>query len=141
MNYSCPKKNFIDPPTLPSQFPTPVPCCCSWGGLLIPIYPRLNVYNLIVRHHIINSPPKSTKLLQISVQRWEFIKETKKVRKQENKNSTKKVIKKKRKFFLFFLVAFLVEFLFSCFLDRFLGRFLFSYFLVFFHKFPPQHYS
>ena len=29
--------------------------------------------------------------------RWEFIKEYKKVRKQENKASTKKVIKKKRK--------------------------------------------
>ena len=55
--------------------------------------------------------------------RWEFIKENKKVIKQENKNSTKKVINKKRKFFflfscssscfLVFLIAFLVEFLFS----------------------------
>ena len=31
------------------------------------------------------------------VQRWEFIKENKKVRKQENRLSTKKVIKKKKK--------------------------------------------
>ena len=47
-------------------------------------------------------------------QRWEFIKENKKVRKQENKNSAKEVMKKKKKvFFLFFLFAFLVEFLFS----------------------------
>ena len=56
--------------------------------------------------------------------RWEFIKENKKVRKQENKNSTKKVIKKKfflfswssscfLSFFLVFLIAFLAEFLFS----------------------------
>ena len=35
------------------------------------------------------------------IQRWEFIKENKKVRKQE-KNSTNRVIKKKRKFFFFF---------------------------------------
>ena len=64
------------------------------------------------------------------VQRWEFIKENKKVRKKEKKkekNSAKKVIKKKRKCFLFF--------------GRFPGRvhvFLFSYFLLFFYKFPPQ---
>ena len=61
-------------------------------------------------------------------QRWEFIKENKKVRKQENKWSRKK------------------EFFF---LGRFFGRvlvFLFSWalswssscFLVFFYKFPPQ---
>ena len=50
------------------------------------------------------------------IQRWEFIKENKKVRKQEkkkvNKNSSRVLV-----FFLFllvFLVAFLVEFLFSC---------------------------
>ena len=63
--------------------------------------------------------------------RWEFIKENKKVRKQENKNSTKKAIKKKkstkkatkkkRKNFLIFLITFLVESVFSCFLT-----FLFS---------------
>ena len=46
--------------------------------------------------------------------RWEFIKEIKKVRKQENKNSTKKAS--------------------FCFLN-----FLFSYFPVFFYKFPPQY--
>ena len=54
--------------------------------------------------------------------RWEFIKENKKVGKQENKNSTKKFIEKKKKvFFLFFLVAFLVESVFS-----FIIFFLFS---------------
>ena len=60
--------------------------------------------------------------------RWEFIKENKKVRKQENKYSTKKAIKKKRKQELdqekkektFFL-------------DPFLSRVL-----VFIYKFPPQ---
>ena len=57
----------------------------------------------------------------LPVQRWEFIKENKKVRKRERV---------------------LFSFLFSFFLDRFLGRvlfffFLFSYFLVFFYKFPP----
>ena len=61
-------------------------------------------------------------------QRWEFIKENKKVRKQENKNSTKKVIKKKIKFFLFFLVEFLFSWSLSWsssyFLDRVLGRVL-----------------
>ena len=69
--------------------------------------------------------------------RREFMKENKKLRKQENtlstKNkkrentlSTKKAIKKKK---------------LSLFLDNFLGRvlvFLFSYFLVFFYTFPPQ---
>ena len=77
--------------------------------------------------------------VQILNQRWEFIKEDKKVRKQENKNSTKKVIKKKRKFFLFSWSLSLSS---SCFLDRFLGRilvFLFSYFIVLFCKFPPQY--
>ena len=54
------------------------------------------------------------------VLRWEFIKENKKVRKQENKNSTKK----KRKLYFF--------------LDRFLGRVVVFFFLVFFYKFPPQ---
>ena len=88
-------------------------------------------------------------------QRWEFIKENKKVR-------------RKKESFSFFLVAFLVEsvfflfffswwlsffldrilgrervffLFFACFLDRFLGRvlvFLFSYFLAFFHKFSPH---
>ena len=57
--------------------------------------------------------------------RWEFIKENKNIRKQEDKNLTKKKNKKRRKFFLFFLV----EFLFSCFLDRVLVFF-------FAHKVP-----
>ena len=56
----------------------------------------LNVSNLLASFRY--------KEKEIDVQRWEFIKENKKVRKQENKNPTKKVI----------LVAFLVEFLFSC---------------------------
>ena len=72
-------------------------------------------------------------------QRWEFIKENKKVRtqeeKKENKNSTKKTIKKKRKF-SFFSDAFLVERVLS--LIAILVEFLFSYLLVFFYKFPPQ---
>ena len=78
--------------------------------------------------------------------KWEFIKEHRKVRKQENKISTKKVIKKKKKILsnflgrflcrgLVFLIAILVEFLFSCFPERFRGRV--SYFLVFFYKLPP----
>ena len=80
--------------------------------------------------------------ISLSDQRWEFIKENKKVRKQEldqesdqeNKNLTKKAIKKtrkqerkqeldqeKRKNVLFFLNTFLVKFFFlvlllSCFL-------------------------
>ena len=79
----------------------------------------------------------------ICVLRWEFLKENKKIRKQENKNSTKKAIKEKKenknltmkaikktrtrprkkgKAFLFFLSL-------SC--SSFLV-FLFSYFLVFF---------
>ena len=46
--------------------------------------------------------PQSRDRLQVAPpgapgQRWEFIKENKKVRKQENTLSTKKVIKKKRK--------------------------------------------
>jgi len=86
-------------------------------------------------------------------QRWGFIKENKKVRKQENKNSTKKVKKKKSKTFFLgrFLVRVLVFFQVFLFLDRFLGRvlvflflcfltFLFSYFLVFFYKFPALSY-
>ena len=36
-------------------------------------------------------------LVRLRILRWEFIKENKKVRKQENKNSTKKAIKKTRK--------------------------------------------
>ena len=55
--------------------------------------------------------------------RWEFIKENKKVRKQEKKGKQElgqESDQEKRKFFLFFLV-----------------EFLFSYFLVFFYKFPP----
>ena len=77
--------------------------------------------------------------VRFSPQRWEFIKENKKVRKQENKNSTmkatkktrenknstKKATKKKRKNFLFYLIIFLVEFLFYC-------------FLTLFYNFPPQ---
>ena len=70
--------------------------------------------------------------------RWEFIKENKKVRKQENKISTKKAIKKtitrprkrprkKEKTFFFFLITFLVEILFSCFLT-FLCSFINSHF-------------
>ena len=94
---------------------------------------------------------------------WEFIKENKKVRKQEkrkkeldqesdqeNKKSTKKVIKKKKESFFFFswsflvfLIAILVEFLFSSlfsfFLDRFLGRALFSLFLTFLFSFINAH--
>ena len=83
--------------------------------------------------------------VRFSPQRWEFIKENKKVRKQENKNltmkaikktrenknSTKKATKKKRKNFLFYLITFLVEFLFSFFLNRFLGRVLFFCFTCF----------
>ena len=38
--------------------------------------------------------------------RWEFIKENKKVRKQENTLSTKKATKKKKYFFLTFLFFF-----------------------------------
>ena len=76
--------------------------------------------------------------------RWEFIKENKKVRKQElnqdsdqekkeelnqksdqeNKRARTRP-RKTEKNFLFFLIIFLVEF-------------LFSYFLVFSYKFPPQ---
>ena len=59
------------------------------------------------------------------VQRWEFKKESKKVRKQEIMLSTKKADKKKEK--KLFLIPF--------------GRvlvFLFSYFLAFFYKFPPH---
>ena len=59
------------------------------------------------------------KKMRTMLQRWEFIKENKKVRKQEskkeNKNSTKKVIKKKRKLFLFFFVEFLFSFFFFLF--------------------------
>ena len=75
--------------------------------------------------------------------RWEFIKENKKVRKQENtlrsrKRSRKKKRRKKihaldqekkKKLSLLFLIVFLVEKVFS---------FFFSYFLVFFYKFSPQ---
>ena len=62
-----------------------------------------------------------------NLQRFEFIKENMKVRKQENKNSTKKAIKKtrtrprkRRKKILFFLITFLVRFLFSFFFSFFL---------------------
>ena len=67
-------------------------------------------------------------LWTMSDQRWKFIKENKKVRKQENKNSSKKAIKKTRKQELGQEITFLVEFLFSCFLS-----FMFS-----FIKFPTQ---
>ena len=43
-------------------------------------------------------------------QRWEFMKENRRVRKQELDQESDR---EKKKFFLFFLVAFLVEFLFS----------------------------
>ena len=46
--------------------------------------------------------------------RWEFIKENKTLRKQENTLSTKKATKKRRqKNFLFFFIVFLVESVFS----------------------------
>ena len=72
------------------------------------------------------------------IQRWEFIKENKKVRKQElDKESDQE---KKESFFFFFLgrflgrvLIFLFSILFSYFLDRFLGRvlaFLISYLLL-----------
>ena len=64
------------------------------------------------------------------IQRWEFIKENKKVRKQEKKNLTKKAIKEKRKQERKHA---LVQEKLSFFPDRFLGRVL-----VFFYKFPPQ---
>ena len=60
-------------------------------------------------------------------QRWEFMKENRRVRKQELDQESDR--EKKESFFHFFLVAFLVELLFSCFLGRFLCRvlvFLFS---------------
>ena len=56
--------------------------------------------------------------------RWEFIKENKKVRKQENKESF---------FFFSWSLSWASSCFLSCFLDRFLSRvlvFLFSYFLV-----------
>ena len=49
---------------------------------------------------------EDTGILNNTEQRWEFTKENKNLRKQENKNSTKKVMKKKRKFFLVSSIAF-----------------------------------
>ena len=69
-------------------------------------------------------------------QRWESIKENKKVRKQEFGQESDQ---EKNICFSFF--SWLLSWSSSCFLDRFLGRvlvLLFSYFLVFFYKFPPQ---
>ena len=64
--------------------------------------------------------------------RWEFIKENKKVRKQENKktrNRPKMWSRKKKKFFSFFLGRFLcwVFVFFLVFLIAFLVKFLFSF--------------
>ena len=64
-------------------------------------------------------------IVKLSDLRWEFIKENKEVRKQENKISTKKVIKKKRIVFLF---SWSLSWSSSCFLDRFLGRVLVFFF-------------
>ena len=80
--------------------------------------------------------PRSTPVLTLylMVLRWEFIKENKKVRKQEKTLSTKRAIKKKRRMKKHALDQ-------ESFLGRFLGRervfFLFFSFLVFFYKFPP----
>ena len=68
--------------------------------------------------------PQSRDRLQVAPpgapgQRWEFIKENKKVRKQENTLSTKKAIKKKK------ILAFLIVFF------RFLGRERVFFFLFF----------
>ena len=103
-------------------------------------WPRVNRFH---RRELVHSGPC------VYVQRWEFIKENKKVRKnKENTLSTKKPTKKtikKRILFLFFFVAFLVEserskkdffFFFSwslfwsraCFLYFFLDRYSFFYF-------------
>ena len=97
----------------------------------------IGIHMLLLSKHIMYERSEELPSFSISGEglRWEFIKEHKKVKKQENKmNSTKKVIKKKRKFFsfslghflvrvlVFFFIAFLVEFLFSCFLT-----FLFSF--------------
>ena len=94
--------------------------------------------------------------------RWEFIKQNKKVRKQENKKKRKKTWTRPRKwsrkkesfffflgrdlvyffswplsfFFLFFFFAFLVESVFSFFFSLSLSWSKAS-FLVFFYKFPP----
>ena len=70
-------------------------------------------------------------------QRWKFIKENKKIRKQENKKKGKKTKTRPRKWArkkekLFFLILFVGR------VFVFFPFFLFSYFLVFFYKFPPQ---
>ena len=78
--------------------------------------------------------------------RWEFIKENKKVRKQENTLSTKKAMKKKRKKKENTLsIKKAMKKKTTAFLDRFLGRervfvlsFFLFYFLVFLNKFSPQ---
>ena len=76
-------------------------------------------------------------------QRWEFIKENKKVRFLSRVLVLFLVflffwsLSRSSSCFLFFLIAFLVEFLFSCFLDRFLGRvlvFFFSWSQTFYPK-------
>ena len=95
----------------------------------------IGIHMLLLSKHIMYERSEELPSFSISGEglRWEFIKENKKVRKQENKNSTKKVIKKKRKFFSFFL-------------GRFLGRvlvfflvFLFSRFLTFLFSFINSH--
>ena len=70
------------------------------------------------------------------VLRWEFIKEHKKIRKQENRLSTKKAIKEKKKKENTLLTKSHQE---KKEKNFFLGResfFFFSYFLVFFYKIP-----
>ena len=109
----------------------------------------LTVYHLhkLYRYRVPNNPCLISFCYLSQSQRREFIKDNKKVRKQEKKKKRKKTrtrtrkwSRKKESFFFFswssscFLSCF-------CFLDRFLSRvlvFLFSYFLVFFYKFPPH---
>ena len=75
--------------------------------ILLPFLPSLSCVHLIrVKLSLITSDfdyigkCNITVIVATPVQRWEFIKENKKVRKKEkkkeNKNSTKKVIKKRR---------------------------------------------
>ena len=132
------------------------------SNLLYRAFKKKCVLHVGERLILARDPSVNSLLLASNLLRWEFIKEDKKVRKQEKrkekKNSTKKAIKIKRKQgrkqdldqesdrFLVFLIAFLVEFLFSSLFSFFLDRvlfsfFLFSYFLVFFFKFPPQQYQ
>ena len=58
--------------------------------------------NMNVKSSFYDEPVTQEGLLR----RWELIKESKKVRKQENTLSTRKAMKKKRKYFLFFLIIF-----------------------------------